>query len=86
MGLDGVELVMAIEERFGIVISDGDAEKIATVGQMHRHIVDALRQRGEMVDEEQVWKVLRTIVVQQLSVRPEQLQPETRWIEDLGIG
>ena len=31
--LDTVELVMAIEEEFNIVIPDEDAEKIATLGQ-----------------------------------------------------
>ena len=30
--LDQVELVMALEEEFGIEIPDSDAEKIATVG------------------------------------------------------
>jgi len=29
--LDQVELIMAMEEEFGISISDGEAEKIATV-------------------------------------------------------
>jgi hypothetical protein len=30
MGMDGVEIVMAVEERFGITIDDRDAEKILT--------------------------------------------------------
>ena len=30
MGLDSVELVMAVEEEFGISISDADAQKMLT--------------------------------------------------------
>jgi acyl carrier protein len=36
--LDTVELVMALEEQFGIEIPDEDAEKIQTVGQVLDYI------------------------------------------------
>ncbi|MBX6351347.1 MAG: acyl carrier protein [Clostridia bacterium] len=36
--LDIVELVMALEEEFGMEIPDEDAEKIATVGDAVRYI------------------------------------------------
>ena len=36
--LDTVELVMALEEEFGIEISDEDAEKIQTVGDAVKYI------------------------------------------------
>ena len=36
--LDTVELVMALEEEFGIEIPDEDAEKILTVGDAMRYI------------------------------------------------
>ncbi len=36
--LDTVELVMALEEEFGIEISDEDAEKIQTVGDVVKFI------------------------------------------------
>lgn len=42
MGLDTVELVMNVEETFGIAIPDADAEKIVTVGALHRYIVAKL--------------------------------------------
>ncbi len=38
--LDTVELVMALEEEFGIEISDEDAEKIQTVGDAIKYIED----------------------------------------------
>jgi len=36
--LDTVELVMALEEKFGVEIPDEDAEKIATVGNAITYI------------------------------------------------
>jgi acyl carrier protein len=36
--LDTVELVMALEEEFGIEIPDEDAEKMATVGEAVKYI------------------------------------------------
>ena len=36
--LDTVELVMALEEEFGVEISDEDAEKIQTVGDVIKYI------------------------------------------------
>ncbi len=36
--LDTVELVMALEEEFGVEIPDEDAEKMATVGEAIKYI------------------------------------------------
>ena len=38
--LDIVELIMAIEEEFGMEIPDSDAEKVATVGDVVEYIKD----------------------------------------------
>jgi acyl carrier protein len=40
--LDTVELVMALEEEFGIEISDEDAEKIQTVGDAVKYIEERI--------------------------------------------
>jgi acyl carrier protein len=45
MSLDTVELVMEMEETFGIVIEDLDAEKIGTVGQAYRYILGRVELR-----------------------------------------
>lgn len=41
--LDTVEVVMALEEEFGIEIPDEDAEKITTVGQSVKYIEDKIK-------------------------------------------
>ncbi|NQT28222.1 MAG: acyl carrier protein [Candidatus Omnitrophica bacterium] len=43
--LDTVEVVMALEEEFGIEIPDEDAEKIATVGDAVKYIDDKLNKK-----------------------------------------
>ena len=43
MGLDIVEFIMAVEERFGIEIPDGDAEKPATLRQLVDYIMTKVK-------------------------------------------
>jgi acyl carrier protein len=40
MGLDGVELVMNVEETFGFSIPDGDAVGLVTVGELYDYILE----------------------------------------------
>lgn len=43
MGLDGVELVMAIEDEFGITIPDSDYAELRTVGNMVDYCLDRIQ-------------------------------------------
>ena len=45
--LDTVELVMALEEEFGIEIPDADAEKMSTVGDAVRYIEEKVKEKKE---------------------------------------
>lgn len=83
MGLDTVELVMAIEEEFGIEIPNADAPRLAVLGDMHDYIVRALRQRGNAPDERQIWERLSAVVVKQLGVRLDQLTRTAHVVYDL---
>ena len=44
--LDTVEMVMEIEDEFGIEIPDEDAEKMATVGQAYEYVKSKIDEKG----------------------------------------
>ena len=83
MGLDTVELVMAIEEEFSIEIPNEDAERLGVLGDLQEYIVRALQQRGETPAESQVWQRLSAVVVTQLGVRPEEVTRSAHVVRDL---
>ena len=59
MGLDTVELVMAVEEAFNLRIPDAVAAKLYTVGELHGYVVSELQRReGPAVDPVEVYETL----------------------------
>lgn len=69
MGLDGVELVMAVEESFGITLSNDDAEKIFTPGML----IDAVYSKVKTTDQkvcatQRAFYLLRNGVMRVLNV------------------
>ncbi|MDB6026999.1 MAG: hypothetical protein JWM68_3222 [Verrucomicrobiales bacterium] len=86
MGLESVELVMAIEDEFSIAIGDADAERMQTVGDLFDYVRQAvqIKMRPAPSDDE-VWCRIKKIVVEQLGVKPEQVTREARFVQDLGM-
>ena len=84
MGLESVELIMAIEDEFGVTIPTEDAPQLAVLGEMHAFIIRELQQQGRSPDESKVWKRLQKMVVEQLGVRPEEVTSEAHLFKDLG--
>lgn len=84
MGLQIVELMMSVEDAFGMEFTDANAAKLSTVGAMHDAILQTLRERGESPDRKQTWHRLREIIVAQLGVRPEEVTPAASFVRDLG--
>lgn len=84
MGLDNVELLMAIERRFQIDIPDSEAGAMGTVGDVHSWLCRKLREReltlaGQSAiswTDEEIWTELRLVVLDQLNVPPEAVRPE----------
>lgn len=46
MGLDAIELILRIEDEFAIEITDDEAEKAVTVGNLHDLVVSKLAVDG----------------------------------------
>jgi acyl carrier protein len=90
LGLDTVELLWTVEETFGIKISDADAARMRTVGDLNQFIADQVAARasrpGHPVTPEPslTWERLVPIVVEELGVRREQVSPDAEWARDLG--
>jgi acyl carrier protein len=84
MGLDTVELVLAVERVFGIEISDEVAGKISTVGELHEYVVAELTRLGRPnLNPEITYDLLRNVICFQLGVKPEEVVPNARFVQDL---
>ncbi len=64
MGLDGIELVMDVEDRFGISIRDDEAERIVTVGDLTQLVLSRIAAR-----ERHVCPTLRSFLMLRADVR-----------------
>ena len=85
MGLDAVELLMAVEEEFGIDISDAEAECTRTVGELHALVVGKLSptqpREGDIIFDR-----LKIVICQQLGVQEDRVTPDARFVGDLYLG
>ena len=78
MGLDSVELVLAIEEEFGIDIPDRDAEKMRTVGDMYEWLKIRLSTADPQAClTQKVFHKLRRALVENYSLDRSKISPDT---------
>ena len=88
MGLESVELVMSTEEAFGIEITDAEAGKIITAGDLYGCVMTKLRQTGDsspQPDAHAVWMRLRGVISEQLGVEIARILKSSRFVEDLRV-
>ena len=84
MGLDIVEMVMAVEDEFGIEIPNEEAERSTTVGLLF----ECVRRRVEPDEPADnftgpLWERYLVVVGRELGLAPEQLRPSARFVQDL---
>lgn len=85
MGLDTVELVLEVEEAFGIVINDRDAEQITTMGGLHRYVLAKLQGQEPLVTpcpSAAVFYRLRHALIETFGIERDKIRPDAS-VEDL---
>jgi acyl carrier protein len=78
MGLDSVELLLAIEEEFQITLTDDEAFKSETPNLLTDKVYSKLRKsRQEVCPSIHGFFVVRKILIEQLEISREKIKPET---------
>ena len=85
MGLDIVELVMAVEEEFDVDIPDKIQETISTVGRLADVVTAELQRLGRPADPESVFERIRIITSERAEIPPDKIWRESSFIDDLGM-
>ena len=78
MGLDGVELVMDVEDRFDTSIPDSAADQIQTVGDLHEFLMDRIRdQNSARCPSAALFYPIRRILVDHFKIERSAIHPST---------
>ena len=85
MGLDVVELIMAVEEEFGIAIPNERATTLTTLGAIRDHVLRECVARGMASDSDEVWARIKAIVRRDFAIAEPHLVPEASLVADLGL-
>lgn len=81
MGLDTVELIMSVEDAFGISITDQQASRCETIRQLRDVVYDSLTE-GE-ADRAVILHKIYAIISEQMNINDESLTPDTNFVRDL---
>jgi hypothetical protein len=80
MGLDVVEFVMAVEESFQIAISDEDAQRMITPGDVVNYVIGRVGQSDSRAClEQRAFYKLRRATMQTFAQPRSAIKPGTRW-------
>ena len=86
MGLESVEIIMEVEDHFGVSVPDEVASNCFTVADLRRVLVELLVRKGRPRSadlEAEVYRDLVKIIVDQTGLKASDVRPESKWIGDI---
>jgi hypothetical protein len=86
MGLETVEIIMEIEDRFHVSIPDKIASTCNTVSDLQRELSTLLQQQGRQPSqalEHEIYDGIVAVIVKQTRIPASKIRPESRWIGDI---
>ena len=81
MGLDTVELIMALEERFGIQIPDEDATELYTPRRVTDYIMGT--PVGTVMSRDEIARLVREVIVQETGIT--EFDDDSHFVYDLNL-
>ena len=84
MGLDSVELLLSIEEEFDIDVSNEEASRILTVGDLETLVLSKVGGRAYS-EPEHIWQQLVGLVADASGVRVDEVRRDAHIVRDLGV-
>jgi hypothetical protein len=83
-GLDTSNYVTRIECEFNLKVADEAGAKFAALGDLCAYISRQRHAQGFPLADAEIWKLVRRITSEEFGIKEGELQPETRYIDDLG--
>lgn len=85
MGLDTVELVLEVEQHFGVSVPDEMAERIETVGELAQLVCHLRREAGLPLRYPDALSGLQDLTSRLFRIPLDRIGPDARFVKDLGL-
>ena len=76
-----VDFIIGIEHTFGVPISDSEAEKLPTIGDLEQFMIRKLE--AEHRSSRGVYEAIIRVLVEEFNRKPNRLSRQTTFIDDL---
>lgn len=86
MGLQVIEIILALEKHFGVRIPDEVAEQCLTVGAMQNAFAELLAHKRKCnadALQAEVWQGMVKVVADEMGMNPCDIKPESKWVGDI---